>query len=391
MDIAYNEYGDPFRLLFVRGVTGKSAAINGLMNQASVPPPAPLDHRQWRLCLALGGRCYSYYGHLQTDRTPCFPARHCGSGTAQLAPFYEMVSRVQPLLEGGVPVSNVGILFAERTRLRFPAYDRKPYVAPMEAITNAYIERSQPIEFINALDLNDPAKPLSRLRLLIVPLTAGLREGEIAGLRAYIRQGGNLLVLGDALRHDDQGNVLPDFAMARELGVSYVGTVTATGDLAVHGTRFSAERQRLAGIRRFVQVRSNAGETLLSVSHDGARWPLLQVQAQAKGKVAYMASLDSLELTQDVIDWLSGSPPVTVTGHAGTQVVLTHQPNVKRWILHLISDGDYTIDIRCDQIPARTVADRYPTDGWTYRIERGNDCLRIRVEGQAGDRYLVLE
>jgi len=261
----------------------------------------------------------------------------------------------------------------------------------MEATTNAYLERSQPIEFINALDLNDPAKAISRLKLLVVPLTSGLRDGEIAGLRAYVKQGGNLLVLGDALRHDDRGQVLPDFALARELGVCYVGTLTAKEDLAVQGTSFGAERQRLAGIRQLVQVRPTAGETLLSVSRDGAEWPLLQLGAHGKGRVAYLASLDSLELTQDVIDWLSGSPPVTVAGRAGTQVVLTHQPAAKRWVLHLISDGDYTVEIRCDQIPAKAVADRYPPDGWSYRIEHETDRLHIRVEGQAGDRLLVLE
>ncbi len=391
MDIAYNEYGDPFRLLFVRGVTGKPAAINGLMNLANVDPPAALDHRQWRLCLALGGRCYSYYGHRQTDPRSVLPGETLRAWhRTQLAPFYEMVSRIQPWLEGAVPVSHVGILFAERTRLRFPAYDRKPYVAPMEAITNAYLERSQPIEFVNALDLNDSENSISRLRLLIVPLTSGLREGELAGLRTYVNQGGNLLVLGDALRHDDRGKVLPDFALARELGVSYVGTVTAKTDLAVHGNSFSADR-RCAGIRQFVHVRSTAGETLLSVSRDGAQWPLLQLQAHAKGRVAYLASLDSLELTRDVIDWLSGSPPVTVTGHAGAQVVLTHQPAAQRWVLHLISDGDYAVEVRRNQVPATTVIDHYPPQGWTIRIERQTDRLQIRVEGQAGDRLLVLE
>jgi Hypothetical glycosyl hydrolase 6 len=190
---------------------------------------------------------------------------------------------------------------------------------------------------------------------------------------------------------DDRGEVLPDFALARDLGVSYVGTVTAETDLAVHGNSFSADRRRRAGIRQLVQVRSTSGETLLSVSRDGAQWPLLQLQDHAKGRVAYLASLDSLELMRDVIDWLSGSPPVTVAGHEGTQVVLTHQPAAKRWVLHLISDGDYAVEVRRDQVPATTVIDRYPPAGWTYRIERETDRLQIRVEGQAGDRLLVLE
>ena len=54
-------------------------------------------------------------------------------------------------------------------------------------------------------------------------------------------------------------------------------------------------------------------------------------------------------------------------------------------------NGDYTFEIWCDQVPAMAVADRYPPDGWSYRIEHETNHLHIRVEGQAGDRLLVLE
>ena len=42
MDIAYNEYGDPFRLLLNKGVANKSGVINGLMNDVPVDPARPL-------------------------------------------------------------------------------------------------------------------------------------------------------------------------------------------------------------------------------------------------------------------------------------------------------------------------------------------------------------
>ena len=73
MDVAYNEYGDPFRLLLLRGVLNKEAAINGLMNHVSADPPLPLERRAFRLCLVLGGRAYSYYGHKQTDHRTLLP------------------------------------------------------------------------------------------------------------------------------------------------------------------------------------------------------------------------------------------------------------------------------------------------------------------------------
>ena len=203
MDIAYNEYGDPFRLLFIRGVANKPAAINGLMNKTPTEPPVPLDRREWRTCLALGGRCYSYYGHKQTNPRTLLPnetmlAWH----REQLAPFYEMVSQIEPWLQDAVPVSHVGIVFSERTRFRFPKYDRTPYIAAMEPIANACLQRSAPVEFVNCLDLD---KSLSRFKLLILPLTYGLTADELECLRRYVRDGGNLLVSGDALPFPSSG------------------------------------------------------------------------------------------------------------------------------------------------------------------------------------------
>ena len=74
MDVAYNEFGDPFRLLLVKGVVNKSAVINGLLNGVPADPPRPLDPRAFRICLILGGRDYSYYGHKQTDPRTLLPA-----------------------------------------------------------------------------------------------------------------------------------------------------------------------------------------------------------------------------------------------------------------------------------------------------------------------------
>jgi len=200
LDIAYNEFGDPFRLMLVRGATGKDAVINGLMNKDSPAlgqPWKPLDHREWRTCLALGGRCYSYYGHKQTNPRTLLPNETMLLWyREQLAPFYKMVGEIQPWLEGALPVSQVGIVFSERTRFHLPNCDRAPYVKMMEPIANASLARSTPVDFINALDLD---KPLSRFKVLIVPLASGLENAEIDQLRRYVGAGGNLVVGGDVV------------------------------------------------------------------------------------------------------------------------------------------------------------------------------------------------
>jgi hypothetical protein len=152
MDLAYNEYGDPFRLLLLRGVMNKAAAINGLMNES--PAGAPLDRAAFRLCLALGGRCYSYHGHLHTDPRTALPDELITAWhRRQLAPCYAMVAQIEPWLIAARPVAPVAVVYCENTRYRFPHYDRASYVEPMERLTRAALARSMPLEFVNALDL----------------------------------------------------------------------------------------------------------------------------------------------------------------------------------------------------------------------------------------------
>lgn len=395
MDIAYNEYGDPFRLMLLRGATGKPAVINGLMNKASPAPGAPLtplDHCEWRTCLAFGGRCYSYYGHKQTSQKTLLPGETMlGWHREQLAPFYKMVSQIEPWLRDAVPVSHVGIVFSEQTRFRFPRYDRAPYVAAMEPIANAGLQRNAPVEFVNALDLGNPQKRLQRLKLLILPLTSGLSAAELDCLRRYVRDGGSLLVAGDALRHDERGKEMNDFALAPEMGASFRQIVTAPTDATTTGRLPGDSPIPACKLRSFVAVEPQQGETLLSLKHKEKSWPLLHVSQLGSGRIAYLASVDSAELVQAVVDTLAGPPPIAVTPGGSHQAVLTSQPAKRQWVLHLISDGDYSIELNHRHVPATRIVGRYPKEGWQCQAARTATGLRLTVSGSARDRLLVLK
>jgi Hypothetical glycosyl hydrolase 6 len=343
LDIAYNEFADPFRLLLLRGVTGKLAAINGLMNKASPAPGEPLkplDHREWRTCLALGGRCYSYYGHKLTNPKTLLPnetmlAWH----REQLAPFYKMVGEIEPWLQDAVPVSHIGIVFSEATRFRFPRYDRAPYVAAMEPIANNGLQHNAPVEFINALDLDDPQKPISRFKLLILPRTSGLSVAELDCLRRYVHDGGALLAAGDALRHDAQGNELGDFALAGEMG-----------------------------LRR--------GDAIPSSLH---------IRPFGRGQMACMANV-----TPEAIDELAGPAPLVVQPPE-SRVILTRQARPHRWVLHLLDDGPCTVEVHREFAAATKLVRQYPASGWNCIVEKTSTGLQIKASGRATDRLLVLE
>src|SRR5690606_12331054 len=113
-----------------------------------------------RLIMALGARCYQY---IKVDQETALPVGNELTWMKEdLSPFFKMVSEVQPYLENATPVSNVGILFSENTRYRFPYFDRGSYMRVCQAITNNYPQTSMPVEYIIVLDL--AKKNLSKLR-----------------------------------------------------------------------------------------------------------------------------------------------------------------------------------------------------------------------------------
>lgn len=390
MDIAYNEYGDPFRLLLLKGVMNKPAAINGLMNRTT--PVAPLEHDAFRWCLALGGRCYSYFGHKLTDHRTLMPsAEMMAWHEHELAPFYKMVEEIEPWLEGAQPVAHIGVVYSDATRYRFKDYKREAYVDPMQKLTESYLRRSIPLEFINSLDLAEKEKALGRFKVLVVAQSSGLDEAAVKTLRDYAEAGGAVLVAGDALRHDAQGREQKEFALADAMGVTFRGNESAGEGCEVSGSLPDGAGTPAVKVRGFVATEARQGETLLRVRRGEKAWPLLHVNRVGKGRMAYLATAEAAELMQAAADLLAGAPPVKMTPGGEHQVVLTAQPAQKRWVLHLISNGDYAIELNREFVAATRIVARYPQAGWECSVEETGGGLRIKASGAACDRLVVLQ
>jgi hypothetical protein len=84
----------------------------------------------------------------------------------------------------------------------------------------------------------------------------------------------------------------------------------------------------------------------------------------------------------------------------GKQAILTRQEHGgantapakgARWILHLMHDGDYTVEVRRDYAAPTRITGRYPATGWQATLERTDNGIRIKAGGDAKDRLLVLE
>jgi len=283
------------------------------------------------------------------------------------------------------------MVFCENTRFRFKNYDRARYVEPMQKLTENYLRRSIPLEFVNSLDIAAGRKSLARFKLLVLPQTSGMDDAAIAALYRYVEQGGSLLVAGDALRHDASGHEQPDFAMAAPMGVNFRQVADAPDGATLSGRLPGDSPLPACKFRSLAAVEPRRGDTPLWLKHQEKSWPLLQVNRLGAGSVAYLASMDSVELVQTVMDSLAGPPPVVVTPCESCQAVLTTQPDKRQWVLHLISDGDYSVELNRRHVPATRIVDRYPKEGWQCQNERIATGLSLMIRGPARDRLLVLK
>lgn len=366
-DVAYIEFGEPSRLLALKGILNKDAIIVGQSLKSPIR----------RTIMALGARCYQYVEVNQETALPGFDA--------DLAAFFKMVGEVQPYLEGARTLSPVGIVFSEATRFRYGDYDRKPYMDVCEKITNAFLKRSMPLDFINALDLQ--TRDLAKYKLLLLPLSSGLSADECEALRRYARNGGTLLVAGDALHHDPHGKPLDDFALADVMGLHFEKTVPRVSEVV--GT-WNDVTVAVAGLTNVVLTQADRGESPLRVREHDKESPLLHVNAVDKGRVAFLATLAVPELTEQVIDQLAGPMQIAVYP-VEKQVILTRQDRQNRWVLHLLSDGDYSIIISNKFAPIKKVESTYPNKEWECTLEKTVDGVCVNVKGAAKDRLVVLE
>lgn len=392
MDVAYNEFGDPFRLLLIKGVSRRPAVINGLMNQAPTEPPQPIDGASWRLTLALGGRCYSYYGHKHTNPRTLLPDDQIRRWhREQLAPFYRMVREIQPWLEGSEPVSDIAILFCDRTRFRFPQRDRLPYLRGMESWVAELIAQARPPVFVDVVDFEPNSQAAAGWSALVVPLTSGLTDRELARLRDYVRRGGTVFVVGDALRHDAQGLPLEDFAVGPEMGLKWRELLSPGPAVAIKSDFLESYPEKLHLGEPIVHAHPIEGKTWLWMHLPGDRKiPLLHLRdLESSGRYVWLAVPDP-SLVLWTVSRLIGPGPVRVET-ASARAILCYQPHAHRWILHLLSDGEICVALDARRVPVRRITARYPLTGWQAEIQTTAEVHRITAGGEARNRLLVLE
>lgn len=384
-DVAYIEFGDPVRLLALRGILDKEAIIVG---QTLTSPIR-------RLIMALGGRCYQYIAVNQETALPDDRSWMLND----LSPFFEMVSHVQPYLEHATLPSTVGLVYAENTRYRFPEFNREPYMQSCEPVTAEYLSASLPVRYINAPDLHE--KDLSGYKVLLLPRTSGISRDQLQVLKNYVRNGGTLIALGDALLYDDKGKALSNFALAEEMGIRLRSLNASRNTLNVTSSNLNigfTKTQKTSFLRtlgdslqlgNFVDFAATKGKTSVWVNANGIKKPLVHHTDFGKGRFVYIATPDDASLTRAVAEHYTGSIPLQLSDPS-KQVVLAEQEKQNRYILHLIDDGDFEVRLKKDFATFNKITRQYPETGWSASMKETKTEIIIAVKGDAKDRLLVL-
>lgn len=392
LDIAYNEYGDSARLLLLAGLSGHRAVINGLMNQTPTQPPQPPDRRQWLMTLALGGRCYSYYGHKHTDHRSLLPDDSLREWhRCHLAPLYREVSSLQSWYDEANPIADVPMLFTDRIRWRYRGRTREPWLKATTPIVEEWLRRSAVCTGLHVLDFDHPERGLDHWKLVLAVELSGLSPSELERLRRWVRAGGILISVGDSFRHDPTGHPLPDFVLGTELGLTYSGNATLKSIEVIATSNVRGLPGSLTVTGACPVVRAHAGQTLAVVRGEKGEAPVWHERREGQGCWVFIASAQPPDLLWHAVRWYAGPPPVTVAEPAeGLTAILARQPSQQRWLLHLFGNGDALILLNRRRVPAEHAEPAHPREALKVACQLSENDARLWVSGGGDYRIVTL-
>jgi len=182
------------------------------------------------------------------------------------------------------PVADVAVLFSAHSRDFARMFS--PSADPLgvsECLTDAHVQH----DFILDQDLLDKGK-LHRYKLVVLASTGCLSRRQVETLRAYVAEGGALLVTTNASLLDERGFVQPNFQLADVLGVDYDPAGTVRGPLT---WRDRADAATVAFPGAALRVKPRQGATIQAdfVNAKGEPvWPAAVANRCGRGKSLYL-------------------------------------------------------------------------------------------------------
>jgi hypothetical protein len=278
---------------------------------------------------------------------------------------------------GQAPVAEVGIWFSSRTRDWVARDKPQNYFQPFQGAQKALVYEHIPYGVV--LDENATLQSLQKFPVVCLPNVGILNAKEVALLRAYVEDGGNLLVLGLSGCYDSFGNLQKHTTLEPLIGAKFVSKLDSldnhvrlakadlSGEYAILGQGIPADWTFLvkgyAGI--FKPTTAHAlGElfqpyrsVLQRQGKEGTDWPQsaekpvgggLFVNRLGKGKVLTItaspdyatasehAISEARLLLRNAVRYLHRTPKITIEAPATVEAVVSDDAETRTLRIHLL-------------------------------------------------------
>lgn len=142
---------------------------------------------------------------------------------------YRFLKANEDILNGQIPVQDVGIFYSRPTRDRWGNDDvrKDEYGSCIRGVERMLYEQHIAFQFIPDLDFS--YERIRQLKALILPNAACISDAHMDILRQYVREGGGLVATYRTSLYDEQGKKREDFGLQDLFGCSFTGVEKDTG------------------------------------------------------------------------------------------------------------------------------------------------------------------
>ncbi len=139
-------------------------------------------------------------------------------------PVYRWYQANEEYLVNRTPVATVGVVWSQDNTDFYGRDDADQLVdQPWNGITQALIRSRIPYRPVHADHIDRDG---SEFTLLILPNLGSMNAGQVASLRRYVQNGGNLFATGESSLFDEHGSALNDYALSDLFGAHALSATT---------------------------------------------------------------------------------------------------------------------------------------------------------------------
>lgn len=213
-------YGSTIIKFLKSMVPDKEAVVmyggNGTTHRLVIDPQIDLKVWLWQI-LSAGGRFWNCY--FTNVPTQSHDNRNAYNETAA----YQFVKANEKMLEMHVPVANIGIYYSRPTRISYrqKSIEEDHFGMEIRGIESVLMENHIPHDFI--LDDQVTKERLQRYKVVFLPNVRCMGDAEIALLKEYVSNGGNLVATYATSLYDVDSKERSNYGLHELFGVNYAG------------------------------------------------------------------------------------------------------------------------------------------------------------------------